>query len=299
MSFQDIGSSDDGWQIVFHSRSRQACADRGLVLTSLGIPHEVLHEERRSMLVVPAEFTEKAKYELWQYETENSRPSRRHRRVLPYYQNAAWGVAAYIAVLSIVAVLAGEAAFNQDWYAAGRVDGVLIRQGEWWRTVTALTLHGSLGHFLGNVGFGALFGFMAGRVLGPGVTWLAVVISSGLANFVNTLLLDATHRAIGASTAVFAALGLVSGFSWRAQLFDQDRWAYRAGPVVGGIALLAFTGTGDATTDIGAHLAGFVCGFLCGTALTLVYRCIADQRIQTISAIAAIAIVAGAWISAL
>ena len=38
-------------------------------------------------------------------------------------------------------------------------------------------------------------------------------------------------------------------------------WSTRWGPVVGGLALLMFTGTGDENTDIGAHLMGFVCGF--------------------------------------
>ena len=79
---------------------------------------------------------------------------------------------------------------------------------------------------------------MAGRLVGSGVTWFSVVVASAAANFLNTSLLESTHRAIGASTAVFAALGLVSGFAWRAKLMAQDRWPLRLGPIVGGIALL-------------------------------------------------------------
>jgi len=294
-----LNGSDDSWQIVYRGRTTGDCTERSLVLQSLGIPHEIVQDETGVLLVVPTAFGERAKFELWQYDTENVRPKPRARQITPVFQDAGWGVAGYVAVIALVAALAGEAAFNQDWYAAGRIDGVLIREGEWWRTITALTLHAGLGHFLGNVIFGAIFGFMAGRVLGPGITWLAVITCGSLANFINTLLLDPAHRAIGASTAVFAALGLVSGFSWRARFFDQERWAYRIGPIVGGIALLAFTGTGDATTDIGAHLAGFVCGFAAGTALTLVYRHLRGRRIQALSATAAVAIVVIAWIAAL
>ena len=268
---------------------------------SLGIPYEVLQDDQRSLLAVPVEFAEKAKYELWQYETENRQPSRKPKRISPVHQDAIWGVTGYIVVISVVAVLAGVALFNKDWFAAGRVDGVLIRAGEWWRTITALTLHSGLPHFVGNLGFGALFGMMAGRVLGSGVTWLAVVLSGSVANFINTLLLDSTHRAIGASTAVFAALGLIAGFSWRAKLFAQDRWAYRLGPIVGGIALLAFTGTGspDSNTDVGAHLMGFLCGFVSGTTLTLFYRYVPDIRVQKASGAAAVSIVVIAWAAAL
>lgn len=286
---------------MFESRSRKECADRSLVLHSLDIRYEVVEDGRRSLLVVPEALVEKAKYELWQYETENrdSRPA--EVGLKPVYQDGIWGVTGYIAVISIVAVLAGEGAFSRDWLAAGRVDGVLMRHGEWWRSITALTLHSGLPHFAGNVGFGALFGLMAGRVLGPGVTWLTVLLSGAVGNLVNTLLLDPSHRAIGASTAVFAALGLVAGFSWSAKLFAQDRWAYRLGPIVGGIALLAFTGTGSpgSNTDTGAHLAGFLCGFLSGTVLPRLYRFIPDPRVQRYTGYAALFIVALAWIAAL
>lgn len=271
------------------------------MLQSLDIVCEVVDDGGRYLLVVPEALAERAKYEIWQYESENRAPGPVREKITPEYQEALWGVAGYIAVISVVAVLAGETFFNRDWLAAGRVDGVLIRQGEWWRAVTALTLHSGLPHFAGNVIFGALFGFMAGRVLGSGVTWLIVLLSGAAANLLNTMLLDPAHRAIGASTAVFAALGLVAGFSWRAKLFAQDRWAYRIGPIVGGIALLAFTGTGTpgSNTDIGAHLAGFVCGFLSGMFVTRMYRFIPDTHVQKYSGYAALMIVALAWIAAL
>lgn len=253
------------------------------------------------MIVVPEPYLERARYEIWQFESENRVTRTEKPGLKPVYQESAWGVAGYIAVISIVAVLAGEAAFNRDWLAAGRVDGVLIRQGEWWRTITALTLHSGLPHFAGNVVFGAIFGVMAGRVLGPGVTWLAAVVSASLANLANTLLLDPAHRAIGASTAVFAVLGIVAGLSWRARFFRQDRWAYRLGPIVGGLALLAFTGAGSpgSNTDIGAHLAGFACGFASGSLLTLVYRFVPDPRVQKAAGAAALGLVVLAWIVAL
>ena len=47
----------------------------------------------------------------------------------------------------------------------------------------------------------------------------------------------------------------------------QDRWSTRFGPIVGGLALLMFTGTGGQNTDVGAHLLGFVCGFAAGMLL--------------------------------
>ncbi len=266
---------------------------------SLNIPYEILTDGYRSIVVVPAERLESAKYEIWQYEQENKQPVVPGPRFTPVLQNAVPGVLAYLFVITLVALLAGEMAFGRNWLAAGRVDGTLIRDGEWWRSITALTLHSGLSHFAGNAGFGALFGMMAGRLLGSGVTWFAVILSSSLANMVNTLLLESSHRAIGASTAVFAALGLLAGFVWRGRLMKQDRWPYRVGPIVGGIALLAYTGTGDANTDVGAHVTGFICGFIAGIVMTRVYHYVPQARVQRIAGILAITIMIFAWFLAL
>lgn len=285
--------------MVYESDSRQSCADRSLVLHSLNVPYEILTDGQRSFIVVPVEQCEKARYEIWQYEQENQQAPVPGPLFTPVIQNGIPGVIAYLFLITVVALLAGEMVFGRNWLAAGRVDGVLIRDGEWWRAITALTLHSGLPHFAGNAGFGALFGMLAGRVLGSGVTWFAVVVASGIANLVNTLLLDSSHRAIGASTAVFAALGLLAGFVWRGKLMKQDRWPYRIGPIVGGIALLAYTGTGDANTDVGAHLTGFICGFLAGIATTYVYQYVPQARVQRTAGILAITIVVLAWILAL
>jgi len=282
------------WTVVYESRTFQPCSDRALVLHSLDIPYEIIRSTDTAALAVPGEFAERARSELWQYEQEN-RKSKPPRPVITEYQNGIPGALVYVIVVCLVAWMAGESLFNRDWLSAGRVDGELIRGGDWWRTLTALTLHSGLRHLLGNIGFGVLFGILAGRLVGSGVAWLAIVLAAGAANAFNTLLLDSSHRSIGASTAVFAALGLVAGFAWRGKLMSQDRWPYRLGPIVGGIALLAFTGTGDDNTDIGAHLAGFVCGFAGGMVLTLVTRSLANQRLQLLCGAAALIILSLAW----
>jgi hypothetical protein len=79
----------------------------------------------------------------------------------------------------------------------------------------------------------------------------------------------------------------------------QDRWPTRFGPVVGGLALLMFTGTGDENTDIGAHLMGFVCGFGSGMLLTIIGHMPASARVQYIAGAAALGLVAVAWLVAL
>ncbi|MDH3339246.1 MAG: rhomboid family intramembrane serine protease [Gammaproteobacteria bacterium] len=288
-------------RVVFESRNRRACSDRALVLTSLQIPYEIVDDVAGCAVIVPAEYSARAMQELRLYEQEN--PPRRPKVVKPFvHQNALPGVVAYVLVICAVAWLAGESYFAKDWVGAGRVDGVLVRAGEWWRTITALTLHAGLRHLLGNLVFGAFFGLFAGRLLGPGIAWLAIVLAGASGNALNTLLLESSHRSIGASTAVFAALGLLAGFVWRAKLMSQEKWPYRVGPIVGGFALLMYTGTGDGSaesnTDVGAHLMGFLCGLSGGVLLTLVRDQLVRPRWQISAAVLALLIIIVAWVVA-
>ena len=285
-------------RVVFESRNRRQCSDRALVLESAQIPYQIIDDGLSSALVVPAEYSARAAEELRLYEDENPPVQPKPRKRIDY-QEALPGIIGYVLVVCLVAGMAGYSWFGSDWLAAGRVDGSLIRSGEWWRTITSLTLHADVQHLLGNLVFGVFYGVFAGRLLGPGVAWLSVVVAAALGNTCNTLLLDMTHRSIGASTAVFAMLGVLSGYVWRAQLMAQDRWSTRYGPVVGGLALLMFTGTGGERTDIGAHLLGFVCGFGTGMVLTLLGKMPAPQRVQVAAGSAAIGLVASAWMVAL
>ena len=288
---------DDDLRVVFESRNRRACADRALVLEAARIPYRIVDESYGAVLVVAAADSARAADELRLYDEENP-PRRPPAPVRIDVHDGTPGVVAYVVLVCAVAWAAGESLFGMDWVYLGRVDGALIREGEWWRTVTALTLHSGLSHLVGNIVFGAFFGFFAGRLLGPGVGWLAILLGGAGGNALNTLLLESTHRAIGASTAVFAALGLLAGFVWRGRLMSQERWPYRVGPIVGGFALLMYTGTGDANTDVGAHLMGFLCGLLAGVVLAPLRRAFRRSGLQLAAAAAAVLLVAGAWIAA-
>ncbi|NNC76578.1 MAG: rhomboid family intramembrane serine protease [Woeseiaceae bacterium] len=288
----------DDLRVVFESRNLAACSDRSLVLSAAGIPHQIVQDAGGCALLVAADRSAEAVQELQLFDEENPPVVKKPPRTLPY-QDAMPGIAAYIVIVCFVAWLAGVTAMGENWLAAGRVDGELIRDGQWWRLFTALTLHAGLSHLAGNLVFGSFFGFFAGRLLGPGVAWLTILLAAGTGNLLNTMLLESAHRSIGASTAVFAALGLLAGFVWRAKLMSQERWSYRVGPIVGGLALLMFTGTGDANTDIGAHLMGFVSGFGGGLLLVRFIDDLQSRRLQLICGGSAFLLLLIAWQSAL
>jgi membrane associated rhomboid family serine protease len=289
---------DEDLRVVFESRNRQSCADRALVLTSLQIPHQLVDDSGTCVLIVPAQFSARAFNELQLYDEEN--PPVRPKPVQKIeHQNAVPGLIGYVFVVCMVAGMAGYSFFQTNWFVAGRVDGELIRNGEVWRLFTALTLHSGVKHLLSNVVFGVFFGLFAGRLLGSGVAWLAIVLAAASGNALNTLFLDATHRSIGASTAVFAALGLVAGYVWFGKLMSQERWSNRYGPIVGGLALLMYTGTGGENTDIGAHFLGFVCGFGAGLILIRLGKISTDTRTQLFAGAIAFGLIFFSWAIAL
>ncbi len=294
------GSVD--WRVVFESPNASLCNEHALVLAAKQIPHRVVHDRAGFVLIVPAEASIAAGRELRLYADENPPPLPRTPRNAERH-NPAPGIAVYAAVLCSVTWFAGENLLGRDWYAAGGVDGTLVREGEAWRLFTALTLHADLSHLTGNLVFGTLFGVFAGRLFGPGVAWLAILACAAAGNLANTLLLASMHRSIGASTAVFAALGMVAGFVWHAQLMAQERWVYRLGPIVGGIALLAYTGMGggdaERHVDVGAHVMGFVCGFGGGMLLVHLMPRLHERRAQLAAGATALAVLVIAWIAAL
>ncbi len=285
-------------RVVYENPNRQECADRALVLASIQVPHQVVVDGATCVLVVPAADSARAVAELQLYDDENP-PVQPVVRARIDYQDALPGLVGYVLAVCLVAGMAGYSFFSANWYYAGRVDGELIRNGEVWRLVTAQTLHSGVKHLLGNLVFGTFFGLFAGRLLGSGVAWLTIVVSAAAANLLNILMLDPGHRSVGASTAVFAALGLVAGYVWKGKLMRQDRWSDRFGPIIGGLALLMYTGTGGPNTDIGAHLFGFICGF--GAGILLIRNAIAlkDPELQLRSGLLAIGIVCGSWAIAL
>ena len=253
--------------IVFESAGRFAAAERALVLQSQGIGVDLVTVASGYALAVDAADAEQAFDEIAKYVDENRDYVVRAPLTEPDYLPAMPALLAYILTLWAVAFAAEFQLFGIDWYRAGRVVSGQILDGEWYRLATALTLHGDLQHIAANLGFGLATGFVAARYLGYGLATLAILGTGILGNGINTVVRGAGHASIGASTAVFAALGLIGVYAWRLRLYPQQRWVYRLGPLIGAVALLAYTGTGDENTDVGAHFWGFVAGALAGDLL--------------------------------
>jgi membrane associated rhomboid family serine protease len=286
--------ADTVWIEVFRSPARGPCEERALTLLSLGIASAVLPGDNAFRLCVEPPEAARAAIELARFQSEN-RP-----RLQPVprrlHAGALVASAVYALLLFLAAVASTRSLFRFDWYAAGVLDGELLRSGELWRAVTALTLHADLAHLAANVGFGALFGGFVARVHGAGAGWLLILIAAALANALDGAWMPVGQVSLGASTAVFAALGVLAVHRWPAAT-RLARAGLSGGSVVAALVLLALLGTGDAHTDILAHALGFACGAL--LALPLRRLAVPRGRTQRLSALLALLAPALAWLVAL
>ncbi|MCO6437934.1 MAG: rhomboid family intramembrane serine protease [Phycisphaerae bacterium] len=175
-----------------------------------------------------------------------------------------------------------------------------IRHGEVWRTITALTLHADGLHLVSNLLFGGLFGLFAGQILGSGVAWLSILLAGGAGNLLNAWIREPQHTSIGASTAVFATLGMVAALSWSRRMPGRRSWMLRLAPLIGAAVLLSFLGTGGERTDVLAHVTGFTSGAALGAIESRLSDRIRRSRIfQCILGFAAIGLLVVSWAVAL
>jgi len=172
---------------------------------------------------------------------------------------------------------------------------VNILDGEYFRSVTALMLHRDLAHLAGNMAGLMVFGIAAGVLAGWGCGWLMILISGMAGNLINAFMYESAHVSIGASTAVFGAIGILAGYQGVRVKQTTRRFKTAWLPLAGGLALLGMLGSGDVSVDIMAHLFGFFCGILLGATYGWRFLYPPSEIFQTLCAALASGIVAWAW----
>ncbi|HTQ37036.1 MAG TPA: rhomboid family intramembrane serine protease [Steroidobacteraceae bacterium] len=259
---------------MFRSARRRACDERAFVLLAVGIPGEVEFAGEGYVVLVEGALREQALRQLALYEEDRARRPPVAMDA-PAPQAGGWrGAAGYAAVLLLVPFAVGQGWLGADPYGIGALDPQSVRAGQWWRALTALTLHWDATHLFGNLAAGALLGISAAQVWGSARAWLLIAVAGMSANLAEGLLDIGHYVSAGASTAVFAALGLVAAHAWRTR-GKRSRALRDWVPLVAGLALLGMFGAGvqdpdspagGETTDVVAHALGFTAGALLGAA---------------------------------
>ena len=143
----------------------------------------------------------------------------------------------------------------------------VIGEGEVYRAFTALFLHGDLAHLMGNAVFGLVFGLFVASSFRPILGWGLILLSGFLGNLLNAwIFFPDPFTSLGASTAVFGALGLLvaAGLSvaWNERSYRRGLRAFA--PLLAGIMIFTVNGIGEPGVDTLAHVNGMVFGILLG-----------------------------------
>jgi len=246
---------------VANTASRHLARLWALVLLAVGIPNLLEEAEGGYSLKVPVAQAGRAATELALFGAENRGwPPPKLLGEVRGDGGSRPPTVLLLGGLLVFYALTGPAEFCSEWFRRGAVDSTAILQhGEWWRLFTALTLHADPVHLLGNLLLGGLVIHFLMRLYGIGLGLFLTILGGGLANLANVAGHGPDHLSVGFSTAVFTAVGLLTG----SQL-DRQRLGGIILPLGAGVSLLALLGSEGLHTDLGAHLWGLAVGVALG-----------------------------------
>jgi rhomboid protease GluP len=240
--------------VVRRTSDRRRAEEWSFVLRALGVIHEIRDEESGYAIAVLPEDEAHARAALDAHEAERAEP----RPPVPEYgpSGAGWVFAAFLLAVHFATGPRDEQVL---WFAKGSADAARILHGEWFRIVTALSLHADLSHALGNAAVGGLLLSALARRIGTAAAAWVALLSGAAGNALTAAVARHGYVSVGASTSVFGALAALAVV----QAVTRRRAAAVA--LGAGAALLGFLGTGQ-NSDLLAHLFGFCAGALAALA---------------------------------
>jgi rhomboid protease GluP len=268
-----------------------------LVLLAQGLSPSMRRSPDGIVLSVPAAELAKAVAGLSAYEQEN--PQKVAERIEPIEAGSVLAGITIALMLLLFFFVTVQWLPALAWFERGSADARLIIQGELWRNVTALTLHADVAHALGNAVAAALFFSAVTSMAGVGLGGALVLVAGAVGNFANAFLHGSPHDAVGASTAVFGAVGILGSLGMmRRCRRASSRWRVWL-PVASAFALLGMFGSGGERVDIWAHLLGFVIGAGLGIAVAWLTPRVPGAFIQWGCGTASIIVLICSWVLAL
>lgn len=273
-------------------------------LAAARIPYDLEHDRDQWYISVRADWADAADAEIREYEQVNRDfpppevfPGKSYFPTFPHWTAGLIVVAA----IMIFDLIRGHLSSRFDFVEEGILRTSAVLEGDYVRVVTALTLHADLPHLLGNALAGLLLVSIAAGWLGTGVALLLVVVAGALGNLTTALLADSPYEALGASTAIFGSLGMLTamqvGWNIRRFRYRHMRQLWRRSWVVpaAAVALLGIMGTGP-RSDVGGHLFGFVAGIVLGIAPALsAEHQTPGALVQWAAGVLALVVLVGSW----
>ena len=264
-----------------------------LVLAAIAIPHELVEEAGVFAILVEESRAARAEDALAANDKELAQRAIAAATTTPMEYGRSWiGVAIALALIGFFGVT-GPWSGGARWFPAGAADAERLLHGQWWRSITALTLHADGAHVFGNAVACVVLVSALARIIGPGVGAWLLLLAGASANAL-TAWIHGVHHSVGASTATFAAIGALAGLALarRAIASSRRRWWHY---VAAALALLGLLGTAKGS-DVLAHALGVVTGGALGALVGMLLPRPPGRAVQwTLTLAAALAVVAAWW----
>jgi len=269
----------------------------GLVLDAYGLTYSTKKSNSGWEIWVDAAVRDRARELIEEYVAENKDLSLPDVLETQPYQRTYTGIGVSLILLACTLVVnaSGSVDLIVREYGASAYD---IINGEIYRTVTALMLHSNYAHLASNMAGIAIFGTAVCSITGTGVGWLMILLTGILGNLINAALFRYGHISIGASTAVFGAVGILAAYQLARKIKIPGQRMKAWLPFAGGLALLGFLGAAQ-HADITAHLFGFIAGIGFGLLYALYLYRLLQTRHQIYCMVAFIGTIVLSWFGVL
>ena len=281
---------------LFKDLSADQANAYGLVLSSSGISHRVTKGRRGWDIWVHDVDYEKALNTIQQYLDEEQDLQPTDELLSHKYPKTFTGL--WVSGLLLACHVAATVGHrHQVFVKAYGSSAFHVVHGQWYRAVTSLMIHANPLHLAGNMVGIALFGTAVCTMMGWGVGWLMILATGIIGNLVNAFLYRTGHLSVGASTAVFGAIGILAAHQFfkkfRLRGHRMRAWL----PLAGGVALLGMLSSGE-HVDLTAHLFGFVAGMILGAFHAVFLRTPAPKAYQACCLLIALGVLVVSWMKA-
>lgn len=232
--------------------------DDSLVLLSQGIEHRLLRSEEGpfQIFIVP-EFEAAARQQLDLYHRENPPKEENPPIPLSFSLQPLWVLLAPV-IFTLI-----DFSDKLNLHGPGVSDAAKVMKGEWWRSLTAQTLHGDMRHLASNL----LCGYIVMNMITFRIPLLRlapfIAAAAAIANICVSATVQTDFRSLGFSSFVFAAIGCLAVIEFRLMPRESHGMLRRFAPLCGAASLAVFLGLGE-NADILGHAYGFVAGLFCG-----------------------------------
>lgn len=279
--------------IIFENLSADQADTYRLVLSSSGISYSSRKGKHGLDILVNDTDYEKAINTIEQYLKENQDFHPTDEPLHHEYHKTFTGlyVSAILLAFHVAITISNDSEVFVRTYGSSAFH---ILRGELYRSVTSLMIHASPVHIAGNMLGIAVFGTAVCTITGWGVGWFMILATGILGNLMNAVLYQTGHISIGASTAVFGAIGILAAhqFFKKFRLPGQRMRAWL--PLGAGLALLSILGSGE-RADLTAHLFGFMAGLILGAFYGVLVKQPAARTYQICFLLIAISVVVISW----